>query len=354
MNNLLPFMQFEQALSLDLQFENTISVEESLKDAFTKLCLALDTSAEKTQSSISFSVDSYDEKLFGDEQKDLFVEQIRLNKGVPHAKICHMRLYETEKAAHWHALFAQMDEHGNLQKLVITDSRTKEGRGITAQKDIETYSTVKNQGIQIHFIPGLQQPGKIPICWMHALANLAALATTGAVYKRQKPTGSFSKELRSLIEIEPPTVDLEAERIEPEVNTTAVEGAFKFSDDENLAIINDEQAPQTQRKNRFFGTPPKNVEAKKAQTSPTSKPEPTKSKTSTALAIVGGSLLLASTVSIVAAVVLFPINPPLSITLVVIGLILALTATAMLIGRCLTKNNRTEEIIEPADKLHFA
>lgn len=188
MNPLLPFMEYQLPLGLEDKFpKSEMSVEAALRDTFNILSTTLGLTGENSSTPIFFSIDSFNEELVGIiEQEDKFAEQVWLNTGIAHAKICHMRCYATAKGAHWHALFARMDEEGQLKEVLLTDSRLNSSKqGITAQKDINGNSFLKENQSKCQFIPSLEQPLSTAICWIYALANLAALATTGRVYKKQ-------------------------------------------------------------------------------------------------------------------------------------------------------------------------
>ncbi|RUQ99310.1 hypothetical protein [Legionella septentrionalis] len=179
------------------------SVPRELEKIFQQLYTKL---AERQNSSSTpiFSCDQYDEQLtiLHVHQEDEFANTILANQ-TPHAVICHMRLYSTAQYAHWHALFAQMDETGELKKIIITDSRTVNQAGITAKPDIENNLFLQQHADKITFIAGEQQPFKSQTCWLYCLANLVALAAYGTVYKKNTK-GALSKELLQLLKAEPP------------------------------------------------------------------------------------------------------------------------------------------------------
>jgi hypothetical protein len=140
-------------------------------------------------------------------QEDQFKKAVYNNKR-SNARICHMRLYSNGFQAHWHALHAELDDQGDVKKIVITDSRlAKPNEGITAQRDLQSNPFLKEHADKVTFIPGEQQPFKTAICWVYCIANLASLANGNSVYKRTAK-GSFTEEisqqLKESLLIQPP------------------------------------------------------------------------------------------------------------------------------------------------------
>ncbi|WED43334.1 hypothetical protein [Legionella cardiaca] len=198
MNPLLPLMRSEKPLGIDQQLAKG-DVASALKDAFTVLTGAAGLSLS-SEIPVFFSIDS-NETAYNPyiPFEDKFEEAIAEHIGTPNAKICHMRLYADESGrAHWHSLFAEMDEDGNLKQITITDSRLKDGGGITAQKDIDNNLFLRENANKIKFIAGESQPFGVHICWIYCLANLASLAACGKVY--QSKTKHLGIELADIIE----------------------------------------------------------------------------------------------------------------------------------------------------------
>ena len=84
-----------------------------------------------------------------------------------------------------------------------TDSRVRDNKGITAHRDLEHNPFLKELRREnpslIQFIESISQPTNTAACWLYALANLAALATTGTTYQRQRKTGTLGQELCSAL-----------------------------------------------------------------------------------------------------------------------------------------------------------
>lgn len=318
MTNLLNLMQYESPLGLNDPFrddeDRTISAEEALRIEFTALCKALDTS--DTQTPVFFSADSFDEVdlAYGKPQEDKFAAQI--GQAIPNAKICHMRLYATERGAHWHALFAQLDEQGQLKEIVITDS----SRGVTSERDkaLNPLLFQNADKFRPHQSLGLQQPPGKPICWMYALANLASLATTGKVYRRQR-TGHIGEELVERIR----QSERKIERAASEASTIASPPSF-FSPSISIPIIPLDQSPRIveQGNSSAIENPIENQNEQRVSSS-----------------TVGRNFLLSGIGGIVAGAIIAaipsPVSLPLGIVLLAIGLIMALAGIGMLIGSCI-------------------
>ncbi|ARG98374.1 hypothetical protein B6N58_12260 [Legionella micdadei] len=330
MATLLQFIQNHLPIGLDDKFtedNETLTAEEALNRAFNKLSFALKPS-DYIETPVLFSADSFDETLLSipsmNPQTDKFAEQIILNLGTPHAKICHMRHYATERGSHWHAMFAQLDATGNLHKIIMTDSRTLASQGITSSRDIQLNPFLNDNREKIEFIPGLQQPTRTPICWMHSLANLAALATTGKIYERRQ-LGNFGEELSNLIQGELPLAT------EP-----------KSSSEKPIRRVSN---------TTFFYEPPKNLPNTTEDETPLfeDKPVSSQDKSCTSSNITGGSLLLFGAGTILAGGIILaaalPISLPLGIPLIVFGLILALAGALVLVAGCTKKDEATEETV---------
>jgi hypothetical protein len=317
MTTLLNFMQYSSPLGLDDKFrdgDRRISAEEALRIEFTALCKALDPA--DTQTPVLFSADSFEELDLGSDQpqEDKFAAQI--GQAIPNAKICHMRLYASEGRAHWHALFAQLDEQGQLKEIVITDS----SRGVTSERDKELNPLLSQNADKFrpHQSLGLQQPPGQPICWMYSLANLASLATTGKVYSRQQ-RGGIGKELAELIE--PPKRKLK--RAASDVAPIASPPSF-FSPSISIPTIPLDQSPRIveQGNSSAIENPIENQNEQRVSSS-----------------TAGRNLLLSGIGGIVAGAIIAaipsPVSLPLGIVLLAIGLIMALAGICMLIGSCM-------------------
>ncbi|KTC66630.1 Uncharacterised protein [Legionella adelaidensis] len=204
MPSLLQVLYQHQPLGFEDTFEG-LTTSEALHKLFFQLHEKMPQSppfAAKPQFSCDTYISGVDPSVW--EQKDEFAAQI--SQKIPNAVICHMRLYQTDRA-HWHALCAFLDEKGELKQIIITDSRTQQGKGVTAQLDIDNNPFLRIHANKISFIPGIQQPIGTVTCWFHCLANLVSLANTGTVYVRKQPFGSLSTELLRVLNVTTLAVD---------------------------------------------------------------------------------------------------------------------------------------------------
>ncbi|WP_058505000.1 hypothetical protein [Legionella nautarum] len=316
-------MQYPSALGLDDQFKDDdqrkISAEEALRIEFTALCKAI--SPSDIQGPIFFSADSFDEfDLQLDlPQEDKFAQQVK--QATPNATICHMRHYSTQVGAHWHALFAQLDEQGKLKEIVMTDS----SRGITANLDRELNPFLSQNADKFRSKQtlGLQQPSGQPICWMYALANLASLATTGKVYTRQQ-VGFLGKELAERIqEKSKEKIKRASSEVTTEVTSITHSPSF-FSSSLSSPTTPLLPSPEVE-KERGSSVTEEPIEDQNEQTA----------SNSTA----GRNLLLLGIGGIaaggIALAIPSPVSLPLGIVLLTIGIIMAIAGLFMLIGNCL-------------------
>lgn len=321
MTTLLNFMQYKSALGLKDKFregDREIFADEALGIEFTALCNTF--SSAGIQTPILFSVDSFDtlDLQYGKPQEDKFAAQIR--RGIPNAKICHMRLYATEKGAHWHALFAQLDDQGQLKEIIITDS----SRGITAKRDMQLNPFLCQNAEKINQEQGfgLQQPPATPICWIYALANLASLATTGKVYTRQNSKLPLGEELRQCI--------------------------LPSQEDETKEKVTISKKTTTKTNPSIFFSPPVNLQASSpkvdkvlsSSASEDKKDKPASSSTA------GKSLLLLGAGGIAAGAIVLAIPSPVSLVLglalIAIGIIMTLAGAFILIDNCVESNEPEE------------
>ncbi|KTD17421.1 hypothetical protein [Legionella jordanis] len=191
MNPLLPIMIAQQPLAPDERLE-TGTVHEALRKGFFSLANHLGLSSDEAEL-ISFTMD-VNESAYGIEDEDLFELEVNHKIGTPNAKICHMRCYaDATGRAHWHALFAEFNQKGELANIILTDSRLKGKKGITAAQDMDSNPFLIAQKAQVNFVPGPQQPYGIHNCWVYCLANLASLAAQGKTYEPQ--TSNLGQEI---------------------------------------------------------------------------------------------------------------------------------------------------------------
>ncbi|KTD18617.1 Uncharacterised protein [Legionella lansingensis] len=336
MNPLLPLMQAQEALSLDEQLE-TGTVSDALHDAFFTLAKAFGLPSSSA-SQVSFSVDSDETALGILRLEDRFAEEVVIKIGTPNAKVCHMRLYADDQGhAHWHSLFAEMDENGDLKQITITDSRLKGGVGITAQKDIESNEFLKSYSDKIRFLAGAQQPIGIYICWIHCLANLASLAATGRVY--QPKTASLGIELAKIIE----------EADNPQEKPIKHEQIITIETPPPSPLSVEKSSPEVLRNssNPYQLFPPK-VDSQIDEDPSIALIKNTRQSSLDFKATGATSLFMGASTMIIGGLSLTPLLPlsfPVSMGLIGIGLILALAGLALLIGNSLGKT--TSKLPEP-------
>lgn len=397
MKHLLPFIENQLQLSTDEEFRTQL---DALEQAFTLLCETLvPLKEERIDAPVFFSLDSYYEALDPSvPQEDKFEQQIQAVSGIPHAKICHMRYYQTAKAGHWHALFAQMDESGHLKQIFLTDSRVRDKKGITAHRDLEHNLFLKRLKREdptlIQFIKSISQPSNTASCWLYALANLAALATEGTTYQRKRKTGTLGQELCSSIKkrirhnetarrvedipssvseisaiasipplppiedgqslTDAPTINLAPEPVQepiaeqeitielPELKTEKIE--------EKGANVEEKEAGKNPKQIKFEAQNP-------ALFFKATKPiEPNKSNLKIGLGLLAsgtGLIGLGFSLSPIAFGMLFSpiISLPLSITLIALGSILALSGIIILAKRALTQSKSVDETLESDGQL---
>ncbi|KTC78187.1 hypothetical protein [Legionella brunensis] len=344
MNSLLPLMRESKALGIDQPLHEG-NVNDALQSAFTVLTgafgLTLNSSTPVFFSCDADEIESSHGLIFHEDQ---FAAQVMGKIGTPYAKICHMRLYATEEGAHWHSLFAEMDEQGYLKKIIITDSRVRDQVGITAHRDIENNPFLQECLDKIEFIPGASQPIGIHICWIYCLANLASLAATGKVYEPK--TQSLGEELATIITEAtkpkaPPPPKLELALITKEVKQEAHSPTppkteqseaspsqvqpFTLFTPRTPLITEDREKETPEIKERVISTPNFYNSEK-----------PTASQSTSSLKwLGGGALLLGAGALVVAGLALTPLLPisfPLSMALISAGIVLALAGVVMLIA----------------------
>ncbi|CDZ76545.1 hypothetical protein BN59_00819 [Legionella massiliensis] len=348
MPSLLDILKSGSALGTHEDLASGETVESSLEDLFLQLCNKLDPSFKPTEGSITFAIDSFDESAWGlIEQEDVFAENVFLATGTPHAKICHMRHYSNGEGAHWHALFAQMDEKGELESITITDSRlnakAQTKQGITAQRDIDTNPFLQTNSSKIQFIPGIEQPPKTSTCWIHALANLASLATCSEVYKRQKSGGTLGQELHSLL-LPPVKKEKTGKKaMPPQPNEQSPLLPTIPLVEKKETVITETESPRFSKRATFF----------KAEDKKPSEPA-TDSKSYTAslgLLFIGATVTGVATLALTAVITL---SLPVSIGLLVTGLLILLVGAALLTKNCLVSNADEEIELDSEESYSFS
>lgn len=303
-------------------------VENELRTLFDNLLDNFKVSADERRK-ISFSIDSNDPFIT---PEDGFAFAIA--RKTPQAKICHMRLYGNEKGqAHWHCLYASLDQEGNIERIILCDSRIRDGQALTAYPDSQNNPFLREHSDKVTIIPGESQPQNTSVCWIYCLANLASLVSIGKVY--QSKTKHLGTELGNMMENNNQTNSTAdnnppGETIQKSVNPAPNDIAQHVTQqqaEKPTAPPRISQAPSFTLFPFKFGSTenPENKEAATQQIPElNSTPSATPPSNNTALKWSGPSLLFAGSALLIAAGLTLSISLPISSTLIVIGVILAL------------------------------
>ncbi|VEG92043.1 hypothetical protein [Legionella spiritensis] len=329
MNPLLELMKQDTPLALDDVLPGNASVQACLGGLFLQLTKALQPTTISRSPETFFSVDSFDTQLASImNQPDLFAESLTSHFGIPNARFSHLRCYSNGQRAHWHAIYAELNNDGTeIARIVMTDSRTNSsGHGLTADQDRRHNEFLKSiPNHKITFTAGPEQPSGSSTCWLHGLANLASLAATGQVYQR-KTNQPLGDELAALL---PQPVVSRSDDKHNETQSNAIHPSTPVNYPDRLFQT---RKNHTGEKNRLLSSP--------VQSSHSTCLPATLKVTGTSGLFLGAGQALAGALAVAAV---FPLGTTLSIALLATGIALLLIGAALLIGGCYVTNERLSE-----------